>query len=393
MKKVPLFSKDKKKKKAIGAIYSHPELYPPTLNAIQNIAIQFDEVYLICNNVVKSEWNYPQNIKLIPVGPYLPIKEFEQKSIFWKFFRFINYIITLLRFSKKATLIITYDVIPLFAYGLIQFFSLRKNIIWWYHNHDISPIHTLRVGSIGWLATKLEPVFFKKIDVFSLPSEERKIFFPMDKLKGKYFFIPNFPSKKVYKKLLDKLPLSGELKLIYQGSISINHGLEAIIPLLGVQPGFVLKLNLIGKISDEYRKELEELAHKENKSEWLKIMPAVNYAFLPAITAQHHVGLALHQPKGEIYATAGTASNKIYEYAACGLPVIYFDSDHYRHHLGQYAWAFATDLSLPSLMDVLHIIVSNYQEISAKAQSDFQNHLNFERHFEAPFETIQSILK
>ena len=50
------------------------------LNPIQIIVTRFEEVYLICNNVMNSMWDYYPNIKLINVGAYLPIREFEKRS-------------------------------------------------------------------------------------------------------------------------------------------------------------------------------------------------------------------------------------------------------------------------------------------------------------------------
>ena len=41
---------------------------------------------------------------------------------------------------------------------------------------------------------------FKYLDLFSLPAIERKDYFPMNELKGQFFYIPNFPSKEFYSK-------------------------------------------------------------------------------------------------------------------------------------------------------------------------------------------------
>jgi hypothetical protein len=109
---------------------------------------------------------------------------------------------------------------------------------------------------------------------------------------------------------------------------------------------------------------------------------------LPSITAQSHIGIAVNIPSEVIYQTGGTASNKIYEYAACGLPILYFDHPHYREYLGQFKWAFATDLSKESIENCIIEIMNNYDYFSQQARNDFLSRLNFESVFEPILKTF-----
>jgi hypothetical protein len=84
----------------------------------------------------------------------------------------------------------------------------------------------------------------------------------------------------------------------------------------------------------------------------------------------------------------GTASNKIYEYAAVGLPVILFDTPHFRRHLGSREWAFFTDLSEASPLAVLGQIVERYEAASATAIRDFEQEFNYERVFVPVLERV-----
>ncbi len=78
-----------------------------------------------------------------------------------------------------------------------------------------------------------------------------------------------------------------------------------------------------------------------------------------------------------LYSTAAQASNKIYEYAASGLPVIYFQNEHYSRYLGTFKWAFPTNLTEQSLSEVIMEIQSDYGKVSEHALDDFQNKLYF----------------
>jgi hypothetical protein len=86
--------------------------------------------------------------------------------------------------------------------------------------------------------------------------------------------------------------------------------------------------------------------------------------------------------------TVGTASNKIYEYAAIGLPVILFDTPHFRHHLGERRWAFFTRLSESSLLHTLEEVAENYDVATHAAIHDFRHEFNFERVFTPALHTV-----
>ena len=75
-------------------------------------------------------------------------------------------------------------------------------------------------------------------------------------------------------------------------------------------------------------------------------------------------------------------------FAALGLPVILYDTPHYREHLEQYSWAFFTDLSENSLIECIEKIIENYEEISAQAHKNFIEMLNFDVYFEKVYNKI-----
>jgi len=236
---------------------------------------------------------------------------------------------------------------------------------------------------MNWLALKAEKRIFRAIDFFSLPANERQVYFPLNDFSGQYFFLPNYPSLAFFKQFKAKRPLEDTLKLVYQGVICAEHGLEEIISLLPFTiQGKRLSLTIIGQINDKYRLFLTDLSIRYKVEDRLHFKNRVAYQELPLHTTQHHIGIAVKKPSSINFETAGTASNKIYEYAALGLPIIYHGSPHYIKHLDPYDWAFATDLSSESLLVILEDISANYQELSRMARHDFETTLNFESFFE-----------
>ena len=79
--------------------------------------------------------------------------------------------------------------------------------------------------------------------------------------------------------------------------------------------------------------------------------------------------------------TLGTASNKIYEYAASGLPVILFDNEQFRKYLSGYSWTYFTDGTADSLEACIKEIMNNYDSATISSRNDFEKSLNFENQF------------
>jgi hypothetical protein len=178
-------------------IYSHPEYYPPTLNAIEYLAGVYDKIYIVHRNLTGFDWVYPANVVLIPSGELLSPAEAQAigfKEKLQTFFKFTKLLLETVNKHRVETMLV-YDYMPLLSYRLIRRL-LHKSPDLWYHNHDVADKENLRKWSISWWAWKTENWIFPRLALFSLPAIERKAYFPMGKFKGKFFFIPNFPAKK-----------------------------------------------------------------------------------------------------------------------------------------------------------------------------------------------------
>jgi hypothetical protein len=82
-----------------------------------------------------------------------------------------------------------------------------------------------------------------------------------------------------------------------------------------------------------------------------------------------------------MHVTLGTASNKLYEYAAVGLPVLYLNEPHFNRYLQQYNWAFPVELTTASIRAAITAITEKYEYYSASAHESFRQGLNFEAFF------------
>jgi len=108
---------------------------------------------------------------------------------------------------------------------------------------------------------------------------------------------------------------------IYVGGLMPGRGLEQTIDALALAPG--IRLRAIGPGTQEYRAGLSERAAAAGVADRVELAAPVPPALLPAALADATVGLCLIQPVCRSYEL--TLPNKLFEYAAAGVPVLASD--------------------------------------------------------------------
>lgn len=369
----------------MAAIYYHPESYPPTLNAIQELSGIMDNITIVYRPHLPDSWSYETNVALVPSDKQMSAREQESASTIKKiklFFAFTRDLYRVCR-SDKPDIILIYDSLALLAYSILRPLIFYPHKLW-YHNHDISETNGQRMFSLGWFAARVEKIIFSRIDIFTLPSEERKKYFDMSVFKGRYFFIPNFPSKYFYASFYNHAERShDEIKLIFQGRIGPGHGIEEIIPMLGKKiKGRKIKLILKGFADPSYKDVINQLLNTNQiNAKYLEWVPYGPYKEVALVSSACHIGIAIFNKLDVMNQTLGTASNKIYEYAAVGLPVIYLRDSAVAKFLSQYDWAFPVVLEKDSLENAISNIMENYDQLSSAAYLSFSDKLNYEYNF------------
>jgi len=372
----------KKLKRIVASIYIDPDFYPPTINAIINLSNICEELILVTRNHAKLDFPYPGNVQLVKLGKQMSVLESEQASLFKKIKSFVRFTARVVKegINKNTDVIVLYDAIPLLSYYIFKKALNTKTI--WYHNHDMPNTHNVRKYSVGWFASRYEHLAMKDINLFTLPSDDRLAFYPKWKSMDRYISIPNYPSINVYKKNASSKVLTEEIRIIFQGTIGEEHALEELIDLLNDKiEGKSLRLILKGSVRPNYKKTLSALAEMKGVSDRLEWVGLGPYCELPALTTTCHIGIAIYMGNDNVRKTLGTASNKIYEYAASGLPVILYDNAQFRKYLEHYDWTFFTDGSETSLKAIIQEIVFNYSKISGSSRDSFESELNFENKF------------
>lgn len=379
----------------VVAIYSHPEYYPPTLNALDNLASHYSEIYVVHRNIKGFDWVYPENVKLVSKGKALEVRAAEQAGFISKLGWFLNY--TWIFFSAvwqyRPHTVLLYDNLPILSLRLFKWLVPSPEVLW-YHNHDVPDKAYIRKFSLFWMAWKSETWLFKRLNVFSLPAMERKIYFPMNKLKGDFCFLPNYPSLKRMSGVSERVHTPDKrMSILYQGSMNRYHGLEEIIPLLRNEyNGYSLNLILKGFASREYLTELSKLAAELKVSDKIVYLPPTTYMEVLENARKCHIGVGIHKGSDIMNSTLGTASNKIYEYMASGLAVLMFQNEHFLKIFSGRKWAVFTDGSTSSLNSCIDFIVRNWKVINEAAIYDFNSELNFENFIQPVIQKISTPL-
>jgi hypothetical protein len=392
---MPHPEKIQSKNNLVVAIYYHPEAYPPTLNAVEELSASFDTIEIVYRPNIKGTWIYPANVTAYASGNFILARDQETSPVIKKLLFFKKFTLDFLRScrKKKPSCILIYDSLALLSYYLIRHLISFEHKVW-YHNHDVLEKKLIRKYSLSWFAYKAEETFINKLDIFSLPANERLPYFDTSKFTGKYFCIPNYPSLKFYKQFYSERKLENELRIIFQGRIDRYHGIEEIIPILKYNlSGHTLRLILKGHCDTDYQKEIENIAETNNVRNLLEIYGFSPYAEVPRISSGCHIGIGIFAKKDIMNETLGTASNKVYEYAAVGLPVLYLENSTLKKYLEKFCWALPVQMSSTSIRGKIEEAIANYSEYSKAAYDSFCKDLNFEYHFAEVKTYVESVCK
>lgn len=380
--------------KTLTAVYGHHETHGPQICAIEMLSKFSKEVDLVYCNLAKTTWNFPENVNLIMDRKKMVSQEsIYKKSVAKRWFYFFRFAFILLKniSIKNYDLIVLFNPPAFFALCVIKRFVPNKSIIW-YHNYDPIDINKTKKYSQNWFAYKAMLKKFPTLDFFSLPEENRKIFFPVNLLQHKYFIVPNYSLLELHGG--EKRKIEGrKVSLVFAGVISEGNGLEDLIRLLKVNiAGKEIELVLKGFLQEGYKQKLIKLAEDYGVSDKMKIIPVGPWKEVPEIIRTCHIGIHIFSKADLISKTMGKGgSGKIFQYIGEGLPVLM--SPAFYENFQEYDWAIPTQLDQESLLSNIEKVIENYEKLTQSAIKSFKNELNCNIFFDKIFISINSTLQ
>ncbi|MEY3222667.1 MAG: hypothetical protein RLZZ203_1523 [Cyanobacteriota bacterium] len=378
-------------------VYANPDYYPPTINAVHLLSEHFD-IVLIGRNQETPNWQYPSNVTVHRLGDYTSVREREQISSGAKIREYANFMFQAHQLLKDVSLIYAYDT---FAYVAAYFSSLfiTKKIPLIYHSHEISDRLSSLSSLSGWLQ-RAERKLIHHAAMIVFPDKDRATFFQkVTKIKQQPLIVPNFPLKSIFHLETDwysVIPKRWEsVTLFYRGTISDGSAMKEIITgATLIENNFCIKF--VGFLNDDNHKEIDNLVNDLKISQLFCYLGKIPYIDLQLHTLSATVGFGMYKNKYFDRVACVTACNKIYEYAACALPVIVSDFPNYREFLGNESWVrFANPDDPQSIADAIKDILSdfeNYQKMCLAARQAFEDKFNYETVFSPLLTRIKDLV-
>jgi glycosyltransferase involved in cell wall biosynthesis len=256
-----------------------------------------------------------------------------------------------------------------------------------YHEHD-TPSSAPASRFLRALLV-IRRMALRRAAVLVTPNVERSAALSRDAGGRNALTVWNCPSRLEARSRTDE-PDPGDLRLIYHGSVVPSRLPLAVVDAMARTHGRVtLRLTGYETIGSRgYLAQLRRRADELRIGDRLQITPPLPRELMLDGTANGDLGLALMPTRGadENERAMAGASNKAFEYLACGLPILVTDLPDWREMFVQSGVAFACDpTSVSSLATAFDRAFDNRSELAAmgrRGRAIVEREWNYETCFE-----------
>lgn len=365
------------------AIYANPDDYPPTRNAVQILADDF-RIRIVARNGDKAIASLPADVTIDRIGPAWTARALENASAGRKADGYLRYIAALRRVvaESQPRLIYAYDPI---AFAAAMMVHADTPVV--FHCHDVPELEGLSPLSLqSWLIryalrhtrNAAAVVFPEKHRaeywLAAAGDSRRPIIVPNGAARG-FFDLPGdwtvFAAKR----------FAGRTALYYGWLSTANAEISAIRALAFATN---TKLALMGSTTPDFDVAIRDLVADVSLQGKIELHSWSEHekAHLLETSA---LGLVLYKPSSENWEFSGSAVNKLFEYAAAGLPVVVPDRLSYREFLAGEEWVAFAEIENPeSIAAAINSILASrdrYVAMSRAARDAHEKRLNYEVQF------------
>jgi len=366
------------------AVYANADVYVPTVAAAHILAHQFS-LTIVSRNSDESYLDWPAGIEVERIGPPVPMRQLETASPLSKAREFLRYLGELRRASSRLAPAIFYAYDPI-ALAAVMMIRSKGPVI--FQCHDAPALEKLPLRSLQTWLIKYALRRTSDAAVVVFPEKNRAAYWlhaAGDRRAA--IIVPNGAPRDFFQPDSDWCDLAAQRwtarRVFYLSSMGSENGqLEAIdaCATAGVP------LDLAGRSSPEFRASLEKRVATNDPAERIRIHGRVDDATRMRLLRDAAVGLLLYKPVSKNWEFSGSASTKLFEYGAAGLPVIVPDRRSYREFLDGEEWIAFVDIDDPrSIAAGINSILADrdrYVTMSRAARAAHENRLNYELLFE-----------
>lgn len=173
--------------------------------------------------------------------------------------------------------------------------------------------------------------------------------------------------------------------VIRQGRIGPNHGIESTVRSMGRWSSPAWGFVLIGPGEPAFLAHIAALAREAGAADRLVVLPVRNYDDILGCTVDADLGHALYEPANINHVQMGTASNKVIEYMAAGIPCLVSSSSSTARLVEEHACGVAADPASPDdVARAINAILARPEDLArmgAAGRRAFDETLSYESGF------------
>jgi len=375
--------------------YANPDYFPPTRNAVSILSRYFN-VTVVCRNVGQSFARWPRDVAIERVGSGGSEDQKHRSDPIDKFFEFRNFMAAVRAAVARIrpALVYAYES-HAFCAALGATRGIRTAPII-FHLHELPELDALPWHSLQTWVIRRALRKTRSANLMVFPEKNRAEIWMRATRDGRLpLIVPNCAALGFTPDGYDVAALverrwAGR-KAFYIGALGEQNGHGEAVQALEFLPPSV-SLRMVGKGSAEYRQTLLHAAADLGAQPRLSIGEFVEHARLKELASDATLGLALYKPTTLNWEFSSSATNKVFEYAALGLPVIAPDRPNYREFFADETWiTYANPADSRSIARAIQFVFADrerYVQMSLAARHAFEEKFNYERVFQPALERV-----
>jgi glycosyltransferase involved in cell wall biosynthesis len=378
-------------------IYANPDYYPPTVYAVRILSSYF-KIHILCRNMAEPVQEWPREVTVERFGDYASAGNKEAAGAGAKLIEFLRFVARARALNRQLQPAIVYSYDPHgFVAGIVARMGRHsKPLI--LHLHELPETTNPSWNSLDGWVVRAALRGTRKADAVVCPEKYRARQWLMDAGDSRSaIVVPNCPEQSYFAPPKDWSATIARRfnakEVVYVGYAGAENGHLEGLRSLALTDG--IRMRLIGSFRPEFETTFMKLAVELGVAERVIMDGWIPHDEVPTRASSAGAGLSLHKPASKNLEYLGSASNKLFEYAAMGLPAVVPDRASYRDFLGNAEWVTYADVEDPE--SIAHAIISifadreRYAAMSTAARRAFEEHYNYERVFAPALERIRAL--
>ncbi|MHB8382860.1 MAG: glycosyltransferase family protein [Candidatus Binataceae bacterium] len=374
-------------------IYANPDYYPPTINALK-ILRRYFQVTIIARNMGKRKRNWG-DIEIIRVGDYespeakQSLSRRAKLAELWRFCSAVRRTVA----QREPDAMYAYDIHG-FVAALRVPGTRRMPII--FQMHELPELTKGSARSLQFWITKYALLRARAASLVVFPEQNRaRIWRQAARDPRPALIVPNCSSLDFFSPPRDFRELARKRfaarRLLYIGWMSEVNGQAEAVRALALT-GATTSITLVGPHQSRFAAELRRLAENLEVQSRVQTDPWVPHTELTQRFSACAVGLSLYRPVSQNWEFNSSATNKLFEYAALGIPAVVPDRKSYREFFADDDWVVYADPADPeSIARAIEYLLADrerYIAMSLAARHAHETKYNYEHVFAPVLERI-----